>query len=131
MSLDQYDPAKPNNFKDWVEPVSKPYEPPSKKKHTETTKIVVVLNMCKEYNDECEEDIKQEAKNFGSLADFTTHLDDNSEYPVQFYLKFNYDLAAEMFYRTVNGRFYDGKQLEAAFYPEFKFLQNRLGEIEH
>lgn len=131
MSLDQYDPAKPNNFKDWVEPVLKSYEPPPAKKHTETTKVVVVLNMCKEYNDECEEDIKQEAKKFGSLIDFTVHLDDNSKYAVQFYLKFNYDLAAEMFLRSINGRFYDGKQLEANFYPEFKFTQNRLGEIEY
>ena len=113
---EEYDPYIPNDFKTYKQ------EENIQHIEEEISTIVVVLNMIEEYNEEyqeeCEIDLKDEAKRFGKLIDFSFRYDENNIHKFQFFLKFQTSAIAEMFKNSVNGRLYDKKILIAKYYPE-------------
>ena len=117
MNDERYDPKRPNDYKLWrqpIESVSEVAHQRKKKERSETT--VVVMNMTENYDEECESDLREEAIRYGGLEDFRYQFDQSSENKVKFYLRFQETASAEMFVKSMNGRFYDGRQIIAEFY---------------
>lgn len=127
---EKYDPKFPNEFKLWkqTENANDGVVVQQFTKEFGST-VVVVLNMCENLDEEIESDLREEANKYGSFEDFTQHFDGESQFKVQFYVKFQLAQSAEMFVKAMNGRFYDGKRLVAELYPENMFIGNQLGSF--
>jgi hypothetical protein len=125
---EEYDPAFPNDFKQWKNEKVSFYEKFEEKPEKIET-VVVVLNMAEELDEECEDDIRQEASRYGEIVDFAQNLDFDSEFSIQFYIKFKFSKEAQNFLKNMHGRFYDGKKLIVQFYSEQEFNNNNLGKI--
>ncbi len=123
----EYNPESPNLYKNWVrkqESLQVQYEKRLKRR----SKVAVLMDMVDEFDEECEDDVRDEAKKFGKVSDFAVFFNENSN--VWIYVLFDDEVSAELFVKTMDGRFYSGKQITAGFYCEQEFLANRLGQME-
>jgi hypothetical protein len=84
--------------------------------------------MVEEFDEECEDDVRDEAKRFGKVEDLAVFFNESGN--VQIYLLFDDEVSAELFVKTMDGRFYSGRKITADFYCEKEFLANRLGQMD-
>jgi RNA recognition motif-containing protein len=129
MSDQEYDPACPNDFKLWKDSEINNIPVVLPKNHGNLSKVILILNMTDELDEESEQDVREEASRFGTIVDFVQHHCPESLYKIQFYLKFQTPAAAERALKTFDGRFYNGKKLIATYYSEKEFDKNNLGQF--
>lgn len=125
----EYNPSVPNDFKLWDKKDEINLQVHHEKLLKRVSKAVVLLNMIEEFDEECEDDVRDEAKKHGKVVDFAVFLDD-LVYKVQIYVLFDDERTAGMFLKTMDGRLYDGRKIAAYFYSEDDFMKNRLGNLE-
>lgn len=125
----EYDPSVPNDFKAWETTEAINIQIHHEKLLKRVSKAVVLLNMIEEFDEECEDDVREEAKKFGKVADFAVYFDD-PEYKVQIYLLFDDEISAGLFVKAMHGRLYAGRTIAAYFYSENDFKLNRLGNLK-
>lgn len=127
---EKYDPKCPNEFKLWKQIGNQNDDVVVQQSTKEFgSTVVVVLNMGEELDEEIENDLREEANRYGNFGDFTQYFDGESQFKVQFYVKFQLAQSAEMFVKAMNGRFYDGKKIVAELYREDMFMGNQLGSF--